>query len=92
MSPSSIPVELMELLNKIYNNVNEVKERLAKIEGQDHSQEISNLKKEIDEERKERIKMQIEIATMKTKIAPIIAGVSLFGAIVVEILSHLIHF
>lgn len=86
--PHSIPIELMEILNRINDNINEVKERIARIEAQDHCESIRNVRADIEKERDERIKLQVEIATMKTKLAPIIVVVSLLGAGLVDMVGH----
>lgn len=88
---SHIPIELMEILTRINDNVNEVKERLARLEGQDHSDSIRSLRDEIEKERNERIRLQIDLANVKTKLAPIIVGVSMMGAALVEVVITTLH-
>lgn len=88
---SHIPIELMEILTRINDNVNEVKERLARLEGQDHSDSIRSLRDEIEKERNERIRLQIDLANVKTKLAPIIVGVSMVGAALVEVVITTLH-
>lgn len=87
----SIPIELMEILNRINDNLNEVRQRLARLEAQDHSDGIKYLRNEIEKERDERIKLQIDLANVKTKLAPIVVGISMAGAAVIEILIKVIH-
>jgi hypothetical protein len=84
-SSHSIPIELMEILNRINDNINEVKERITRIEAQDHSDSIRSLKTEVVEERNERIKLQIEVANIKTKLAPVLITISLTGAAVIQL-------
>lgn len=86
-----IPIELMELLTKINTNITEVKERITRIEAQDHVDSIRLMRQEIEKERDERIKLQIELANVKTKLAPIIMGVSVLGAAVVDYLLKAVH-
>jgi hypothetical protein len=81
----SIPVELMEILNKINENVNEVKERVVRIEAQDHSDSIRSIRNDQEKERNERIKLQIELAGVKTRLAPIVAGISIVAAVVLQL-------
>jgi hypothetical protein len=83
--PHSIPIELMEILNRINDNVNEVKERIARIEAQDHSHSIRSVRNDIEKERNERIKLQIELANVKTRLAPIIVGISVVGTAVIQL-------
>lgn len=80
----SIPMELMEILNRINDNVNEVKERIARIEAQDHSDSIRSIRLEVKEERDQRIALQIELANVKTKLAPIVVGISVAGAALIQ--------
>jgi predicted nucleic acid-binding Zn-ribbon protein len=81
---SHIPIELMELLNKINDNINEVKERIVRLEAQDHAETFKGIKADIEKERDERIKLQIELANVKTRLAPIVIGISMIGAGVIE--------
>jgi hypothetical protein len=89
--PHSIPIELMEILTRINDNINEVKERIARIEAQDHSDSIRSLRTEIKQERDERIKLQIDLANVKTRLAPIIVGISAVGAAIIQVAIQLIH-
>lgn len=86
MIPSNIPVELMELLHKISESINEVRDRLTRIEAQDHVESIRNLRLEFEQERRERIKIQIELAALKTRVAPIVAVIAAVGAGLVSFL------
>ena len=87
MNPSnvSIPIELMQLLTAINDNLNEVKERIARIEAQDHSDSLKAVRLEIKEERDKRIQLEIALANIKTKLAPILVGVSIASAVVLEL-------
>jgi uncharacterized transporter YbjL len=87
---SHIPVELMEILNKIHNKVNEVGERIARIEAQDHADVFRIIRADIEKERDHRIALEIELANVKTKLAPIVMGVSMVGAAIVDYLLHFV--
>lgn len=87
----TIPVELMELLNRINDNVNEVKERLARLEGQDNSQSIQNLRSEIEKERDKRITLEIDLANVKTKLAPLLVGISIIATVVIQLVGNAVH-
>ena len=91
ISSASIPIELMEILNRINDNINEVKERMARIEAQEHSDAIRAVRIEIESERNERIKLQVELASIKTRLAPIIVGISLAGAAILEAFFQTFH-
>ena len=84
-----IPMELMDILTKINDSVNEVKDRLTRLEAQDHAASISILKAEIKEERDKRIDLQLELAMVKTKLAPIIVSVSVVGGAAVNMLLRI---
>ena len=84
--PSHIPIELMEILTKINDNINEVKERMARIEAQDHTNNIKTVWDEIEKERNKRIELQLEIATIRTKLAPVIVGITLAGSAILNFL------
>lgn len=75
----------MDILNQINDNINEVKERIARIEAQDHSNSIRSVRADIEKERNERIKLQIELANVKTRLAPIVMGISIVGAAIVQL-------
>lgn len=81
-----IPMELMDILTKINDNVNEVKDRMTRLEAQDHATAISLLKIEIEKERDKRIDLQLELATIKTKLAPIVITISVVGGAAVNFL------
>lgn len=85
---SHIPIELMELLNTINNNINEVKERITRIEAQDHADAFRIIRSDINSEREQRIKLQLEIVRIKTQLAPIVVGISLVGAVVIDIVAR----
>lgn len=89
--PHYMSIELMEILNRINDNINEVKVRITKIEAQDHSDSIKAVRIEIEKERNERIKLQIELANVKTRLAPIIMGISVAGAAVIQLAIQTFH-
>lgn len=86
MYESSIPAELMSILTDINNNLAQVKERLASLEAKDHAKSIERLENAIEKEHNARIALEIELASVKTKLAPIVVGLSMAGAIIMEAL------
>lgn len=82
----SIPIELMDILNRINENINEVKERITRIEAQDHSDSLRVVRAEIKEEREKRIELEISIATVKSRLAPIVFGISIIGTVGIQML------
>ncbi len=87
----SIPIELMEILNQISKDVTDVRERVIRLEAHNHADAYKTLWTEFEKERDKRIEMQIELSQIKTKIAPIIIGISLAGASIIEALVRAIH-
>lgn len=79
-----VSVELMELLNKIHDKVNEVGERIARIEAQDHADVFRSIRRELEIERDHRIKLQVELANLKTRFAPIVASIAMIGAACID--------
>ena len=82
----SIPIELMEILNVINDNVNEVKDRITRLEAQNHSDNLTKIWLELEKERDKRIRLEIEMASMKTRLAPIVGSISIVGAVIIEAL------
>lgn len=86
----SIPIELMEILNKINDNINEVKQRIARIEGQEHSDSIKGIKLELEKERNERMNLQVQLATVHTKISAIAFVVPLIVTAALNLLIQIV--
>lgn len=84
----NIPIELMELLNKINDNINEVKERITRIEAQDHSDSIKTIKKEHDLLEASLNVLEVKLVEVRTKVAPLVAGVAFLVAGIVEFLGN----
>lgn len=79
-----IPVELMKILTEINDNVNEVKNRLTRLEALDHANEIKEIRQELKQERDKRVELQLELNTVKTRLAPILMGISIVVASFVQ--------
>lgn len=87
----SIPVELMEILNRINCNISEVKERITRIEAQDHSDSIKSVRLALETERIARTKLELEVSNMKTRLAPILFGITLIAAGIIEFIFNRFH-
>lgn len=94
----SIPIELMEILHQISNDISDVskdvtdvRERVIRLEAHNHADAYKTLWNEFEKERDKRIEMQIELSQIKTKLAPIIIGISMGGAAAIELLIRAIH-
>jgi predicted nucleic acid-binding Zn-ribbon protein len=81
----SIPLELMEILHSIKDDIGDVRERVIRLEAQNHSDSFKTIWYEFEKEREKRIRLQIDIASIKTKMAPITIAISLFGAAVIDV-------
>lgn len=90
-SRPSIPIELMEILNRINDNVNQVKERLSRLEAHNHADTYKTIWIELEKERDKRIQLEIDLASIKTKLAPIVIGISMAGAAGIEFFIKAIH-
>ena len=87
MAPSkTITIELMDLLNEINRNVHDVRERLARIEAQTHAADIEKIEKDLKEEREKRQQLEIEVSNIRTKLAPVFAGISIVVLTSIELL------
>lgn len=96
-----LPLELINFLNKINDNITDVKERLIRIEAQDYGHSIRNLAESLaseketrerafETERKERIELEKRINILTTKVAPILAlGTLAFGGVIDFILRSI---
>jgi predicted nucleic acid-binding Zn-ribbon protein len=91
MIPTSIPIPLMETLNRINDNLSEIKERLARLEGTDYKDSIRSLRDDIEKERDKRISIQLELTNIKTKLAPVIVFISMVGGVILEVAIRTIH-
>lgn len=80
----SIPIELMEILHRINENVTDVKERVIRLESQNHADSLKTIWIELEKEREKRIQLEIDLASIKTKLAPIVIGISMAGAAALE--------
>lgn len=87
----SIPVELMEILNRINNNISEVKERITRIEAQDHSDSIKSVRIALEAERVARTKLELEVSNMKTRLAPVLFAATVLAAAAIEFIFNRFH-
>lgn len=90
---TSIPVELMEILHKMSNDIGDVKddvidvrERVIRLEAHNHAETLKTIWSELEKERDKRIKLQIDIESVKTKMAPVTVGISLIGAAIINVI------
>lgn len=82
----TIPLELMNILHSIKDDVTDVRERVIRLEAHNHPDSMKVIWNELEKEREKRIKLEIDMASVKTKMAPITVAISLAGAAVIEVL------
>lgn len=70
----------MEILNKINENIGDVKQRLARIEAQEHTSSIRELRAELQIEINRRSILELEVRELRTRIMPIIVGIAIVAA------------
>lgn len=82
----------MEILNEIRDSVQDVRERVIRIETLDHSDSIKTLRVELKDQKVEIQELKNTITELKTRVAPILAAIAVaFGAIIDFILHRVIH-
>lgn len=64
--------EVLRVLSSLQDNMVDVRERLIRIEAQDHPKGIGALTEKIDKQAEEFRKLELAVAEMKTKIAPLL--------------------
>lgn len=64
--------EVLRVLSNLQDNLGDVRERLIRIEAQDHPKGIGALTEKIDKQAEEFRKLELAVAEMKTKIAPLL--------------------
>lgn len=74
----------MELLNKINENIGDVKERLTRIEAQEHASSIRELRQELHHEREARSLMELELRELKTRVMPFFVALAIVAAPVLD--------
>lgn len=72
--------QLLDMLRTVDANVSDVKDRVIRIEAQAFDEKITRLEQKVDEERKERISIQLQMEGIKTKIAPIVIFISMLAS------------
>lgn len=94
----SIPIELMDILHSIKDDISDVKddvvdvrERVIRLEAHNHEDSLKTIWVELEKEREKRIKLEIDLASIKTKLAPIIIGISIAGAALIEAIVKSVH-
>ena len=78
----------MELLNRINENIGDVKERLTRIEAQEHASSIRELRHEIGHEREARALLELELREIKTRIMPLFVAIAVIAAPVLDWVVH----
>lgn len=78
----------MELLNRINENIGDVKERLTRIEAQEHASSIRELRQEVHHEREARNLLELEVRELRTRIMPFFVALAIVAAPVLDWVIH----
>lgn len=77
------PIELMEMFRRMDENINDVKERVIRIEAQEHGAVQTRLKEDLEKEREHRIALQMKVVEIQTKLIPITGiGSAVLGGLI----------
>jgi peptidoglycan hydrolase CwlO-like protein len=76
----AISIQLLEMLRNLDSKVSEVNERTIRIEAQEFGKQVDDLNRKFEEEKKERINLQLSLERIQTKIAPLLLIVSTAGS------------
>ena len=85
---SAVYEEMLRVMAKMGAFMDDVRERLTRIEAQDHPKGINTLHNTVEDLKKEVRTLEISITEIKTKIAPILVGVS---ALITGVVGFLIN-
>jgi hypothetical protein len=86
-----VPVQLIQILTKINENISDVKERVIRIEAQDHQFAIRTLRADLEEEAKQRRALEDKVNAFTNKMAPILAGGTALVTLVLNYLVRVMH-
>lgn len=82
-SNKAFPIELMEMFRRMDENINDVKERVIRIEAQEHGAAQARLKEDLEKEREHRIALQMKVVEIQTKLIPITGiGSAIVGGLI----------
>lgn len=72
--------QLLTMMQNVDKKVSEVNERTIRIEAQEFGKQFSDLRNDFEEEKKERIALQLSLERIQTKIAPLLLIISTAGS------------
>lgn len=75
-----LSLQLLEMLRSVDANVSDVKDRVIRIEAQAFDEKITKLENKFDAEKEERIKLQLQLENVRTKIAPVVVFISMLAS------------
>lgn len=87
-----LSIELMHFLNKMNDNIVEIRERVIRIETQDYQFDIRELQKQLAVEVEKRRELSEKVTELKTKIAPILGGAVIVASIMFNVFTRFLHF
>jgi hypothetical protein len=86
-----VPVQLIQILTKINENVAEVKERVIRLEAQDYQHAVRELRTALEVEVGKRQRLEEKFSEFKNKLTPIFAGASIAFTIGANYLIRTMH-
>ena len=89
---SQVPVQLIQILGKINDNVAEVKERVIRLEAQDYQYAVRELRDALHEESKARRAVEDKLAVLQGRVAPMLAGTVMVITVILNYFIRTIHF
>lgn len=72
--------QLLTMMQNVDKKVSEVNERTIRIEAQEFGKQFSDLRNDFEEEKKERVALQLSLERIQTKIAPLLLIISTAGS------------
>lgn len=78
----------MELLNRINENIGDVRDRLTRIEAQEHSASIREMRQEMHHEREARALLELEVRELKTRVMPLFVAIAIVAAPIIDWVVH----
>ena len=90
-SHQQTPFELYQLLSVINGNINDVKERVIRMEAQDFSLNLKELQHEVKAECEKRQTLENTVLELKTRFAPILVALTIVATATINYVIRGVH-
>ena len=87
-----LSAEFMNFLNRMNDNIVEIRERVIRIETQDYQFDIRELQKQLAVEVEKRRELSEKVTELKTRIAPILGVGAVIVSVLFNIFTKTLHF